>query len=215
MKHVSFFCILAMAFAFCSCEKDDEEDVNNALSEDSGLTLNSIKQVDMTVVVPIHPSSLKYFDYVVRYFDNQGAVHDDTIQGTLGGIVVDDWNYVDIEITLAATKAASNNNNCYIRTFSYANLPVSCNVSVEMIPKKDCTSVESFFFYIPKPYIYPNVYYSETSVPNESPDHVMEGVESIKIDSMTISSFQSTYGTTFSSCCMVRDCLDGYEIFLY
>ena len=40
--------------------------------------------VDMTVVVPIHSSSLEYFDYVITYRDNLGNEIKDTVNGVLG-----------------------------------------------------------------------------------------------------------------------------------
>lgn len=175
----------------------------------------SAKQVDMTVVVPIHPSSLEYFDYVIHYYDNRGVECRDTIQGSYGGIVVEDWNYVDIEITLCATRAALTSNNSYVRTFSYDNMFVTCTVTVEMIPKKGITLMDPFYFYVPKPYIFPSVHNPKTSVIGETTNHIMGGVECIRIDSMTVESFQATYGRTFSSHCGLYDSYVGYEIFFY
>ncbi len=217
MKRYSIFFLLAMAFAFCGCDKDDEEEYNNALNGKPGPTSNQIaKQVDMTVVVPIHPSSLEYFDYVIHYYDNRGVEQRDTIQESCGGIVVEDWNYVDIEITLEDTGSSLKSfDNLYVKTFSYDNLFVTCSVTVEMIPKKDIATVVSFSFYTPKPYIIPSVHNSATSIQSETSNHILENVECIMIDSMTIDSFQSEYGRTFSSHCGLYDSYVGYEIFFY
>ena len=181
-------------FLFGSCEEDEEYLNGNSTAQ----------QVDMTVVVPIHPSSLEYFDYVIHYYDNRGVECRDTIQNPSGGIEVVDW--------IAANGIS---NNCYVRTFSYDDLFVTCSVNVEMIPKKGLTTMDPFYFYIPKPYITPSVHDPKTSVIGETASHIMEGVECIHIDAMDIESFQSTYGRTFSSHCGLTDSYVGYEIFFY
>ena len=184
-----------------SCEEDSQNLVG--------------KHVDMTLVVPVHPTSLKYFDFCVKYNDNQGAERQDTIQGSYGGITVDDWDYVDIEITLApARRVASKNTDCFVKTYSYDTVPVTCTAVVEMIPKKDVTTVKDFYFYIPKPYIIPSVHNSKEQLGlGEAMEHTMGVIESIKIDSMSVSSFQSLYGTTFMSRCGVYEAGDGYEFY--
>lgn len=181
-------------FLFGSCEEDEEYLNGNSNAE----------QVDMTVIVPIHPSSLEYFDYVIHYYDNRGVECRDTIQNPSGGIEVVDW--------IAANGIS---NNCYVRTFSYDDLFVTCTVNVEMIPKKGLTTMDPFYFYIPKPYITPSVHDPKTSVIGETASHIMEGVECIHIDAMDLESFQSTYGRTFSSHCGLTDSYVGYEIFFY
>ena len=106
--------------------------------EDENLGLESpAKQVDMTVLVPIHPSSLEFFDYVIHYYDNRGVECRDTIQNPSGGIEVVDW--------IAANGIS---NNCYVRTFSYDDLFVTCSVNVEMIPKKGLTTMDPFYFFL-------------------------------------------------------------------
>ena len=183
-------------FLFGSCEEENNEENLNGFS--------TAQQVDMTVLVPIHPSSLEYFDYVIHYYDNRGVECRDTIQNPSGGIEVVDW--------IAANGIS---NNCYVRTFSYDDLFVTCSVNVEMIPKKGLTTMDPFYFYIPKPYITPSVHDPKTSVIGETASHIMEGVECIHIDAMDIESFQSTYGRTFSSHCGLTDSYVGYEIFFY
>lgn len=181
-------------FLFGSCEEDEEYLNGNSTAQ----------QVDMTVIVPIHPSSLEYFDYVIHYYDNRGVECRDTIQNPSGGIEVVDW--------IAANGIS---NNCYVRTFSYDDLFVTCTVNVEMIPKKGLTTMDPFYFYIPKPYITPSVHDPKTSVIGETASHIMEGVECIHIDAMDLESFQSTYGRTFSSHCGLTDSYVDYEIFFY
>lgn len=187
-----------------SCDADPDESQNL-----------SGKYVDMTLVVPIHPTSLKYFDFCVKYDDNQGVERLDTIQGSYNGITVDDWNYVDIEITLApARRVASKSTDCLVKTYSYDKMPVTCTAVVEMIPKKDVTTVKDFYFYIPKPYIIPSVHNSKEQLGlGEAMEHTMGVIDSIKIDSMSVSSFQSLYGTTFMSRCGVYEAGDGYEFY--
>lgn len=110
----------------------------------------SVKQVEMTVVVPIHPSSLEYFDYVVCYSDNRGTLARDTIHYV---------RFSDDDQT-----NGNLDNCCYTRTLSYNDLPVTSTITVEMIPVKERSSMVSFNFYTPKPCIFPNVHYSTTSV---------------------------------------------------
>lgn len=167
----------------------------NAASMNDNFSVSGIRpSVEMTVVVPVELSSLEYFDYAIRYSDNHGAMEADTVR----------YNGI-----------GSYNNNCYTRTFSYDGLPVTCRVTVEMIPKKDRSSVVSFNFYTPKPYIFPNVYHSDSSIERENPDRIVRGLEPIRIDDMSIGSFQSMYGTTFLSICGVYYSDYGYELFFY
>ena len=147
----------------------------------------SVKQVDMTVSVPIHPSSLEYFDYVFQYSDNTGNMTTEIIQ-------------------------TDESSPCYIRTFSYTRIPVSCMATVEMVPKEGCTSVGAFLFYIPKPYIYPNVYESAAPIGSGTPDQDMDGTGLIPIDPMTVEEFQALYGTSFTTVCSVKSGTDGYDI---
>lgn len=180
---------------FGSCEVEDEQPL---------VAVPHAIMAEMTEVVPIHPSSLAYFDYVICYRDNRGDEYNDTIQETDDGIVVEDW-----------MMRGSLMNDYFIRSFSYNNLPVICNVIVRMIPKKDDDTVASFLFYTPKPYIYPNVYHSGSADGRAAPDRTMGGMESISVDSMSIGSFQSTYGDVFVSQCGILESEGGYETFFY
>lgn len=179
-----------------SCDDDDDDS--------KVVTKLFARHADMTVVVPIHPSSLEFFDYVINYRDNQGLVQNDTIQNVGGGIVVEDW----------ATKDALTS-DCYIRTFCYNDIPIACYTTVTMIPKGDDGMVGPFSFYIPKPYIFPSIHGSVAPDHGETPNLIPEGVECIQIDSMPLSKFQSTYGTTYVSRCSINDSEDGYEVSFY
>lgn len=217
MKRISFFCLLAMAIAFCSCDKDDDSEDELALSGENGIDSSpSVMQIDMTVMVPVEPSSMEYFYYVVRYSDNNGLVQVDTISKNKGGIAVEDWqDGGSYEVTLLAPSNSSNNSpNCYAKTYSYTSLPVSSCVTVELIPKCPKDNVASFSFITPKPYIYPNVYSSESSVPEDDLNQTLDGINVIMIDSMTIDRFLSIYGDTFTSVCQVKVC-DGYDVIFY
>ena len=181
-----------------SCE--DDSDV---------VSPSTAKQLDMTVVVPIHPSSLEYFDYIIRYMDNRGIEYNDTIQQS-GGEVAEDYSNV------RPKQASLTDNKCYVRTFSYDNLFVTCSVTVELLPKKGNTEIGDFFFYKPKPYIFPHVSGSTPKDMNTADTFidVMNGVECIYIDTMTYETFESTYGRVFSSRCSVyQDLEKGYETF--
>lgn len=179
--------------------------VASMTGNNSGLQISpSIKKVSMTVVVPIHPSSIEYFDYIVRYSDNHSTEAADTVR--YNGIVVDDFDDV---------RGGLDDSDCYTRTFAYDDFPVTCTVTVEMIPRKERSTMVSFNFYTPKPYIFPNVSYSATTVKRETPYHVMYGLEQMRIDNMSIGSFQSVYGTAFLSRCGVYNYSGGYEYFFY
>lgn len=206
MKYKSFLFIVGVMslLLFGSCEINPSEDSSP-----------SVKQIDMTVMVPIESTSLEYFDYVVRYSDNSGLVQIDTIRKENGGIVVEDWqDGGSYEITLAGCRTVFDNNNCYVKTYSYTSLPVSSNMTVELIPKYSKESVVSFSFITPKPYIYPNVYFSESSIPKGSIKRTLDGINVLRIDSMTIGKFLSIYGETFTSCCQVKEC-NGIDTAFY
>lgn len=154
------------------------------------------QQVDLTILVPIHSSSLEYFDYIICYMDNMGNKQTDTVQN-------------------ARPALAGNSDDFYVRTFSYNDIQISCCTIVEMVPKEGCTTVGPFIFYIPKPYIYANIYTSEIPVPSNPSYDEIYGAGSIMIDQMSVSKFQSTYGTTFQSQCRVYEGSDGIEVKVY
>lgn len=188
----------------CSCESNPAVDSSP-----------SVKQIDITVMVPVESTSLEYFDYVVRYSDNNSLIQIDTIRKENGGIVVEDWqDGGSYEITLAECRTGLDNHNCYVKTYSYTSLPVSTNVTVELTPKYSKDSVVSFSFITPKPYIYPNVYFSEPSIPKGSINRTLHGINVLRIDSMTICKFLSIYGETFTSCCQVKEC-NGVDTTFY
>ncbi len=175
----------------------------------------SVKQIDMTVMVPVESTSLEYFDYVVRYSDDNGLIQVDTIRKENGGIVVEDWENGGLfEVYLTKCRTGFDNHNCYVKTYSYTSLPISTSVTVELIPKFSKDSVVSFSFITPKPYIYPNVYFSESSIPKESINRTLDGINVLRIDSMTIGKFLSIYGDTFTSCCQVKEC-NGIDTTFY
>ena len=65
MKYKSIFFVAGVLslLLLCSCE------TNPALDSSP-----SVKQIDITVMIPFEPSSLEYFDNVVRYSDNNGLI---------------------------------------------------------------------------------------------------------------------------------------------
>lgn len=162
--------------------------------------------VDMTVVVPFHPSSLEYFDYVIHYYDNNGLVHVDTIRKENGGLVVEDTQSIAPE---------SNGISCSSETFNYKNLPAICTVTVKMIPNKDSGSVGQFIFCSPKPYIFPSVHNSSIPPTNEEASHIAESVETILINPMSVESFQKIYGETYSSYGSVTGTFENYQYEYY
>lgn len=102
-------CLLTIA----SCSKG---------GQDSALLSSSIRQIDITEVVPIHSSSLEYFDFVFKYSDNLGKEEEHTIR--------DD---------------SSLSNGCYVKTYSYRGIPVACRASVKLVPKVPGTYGTTFF----------------------------------------------------------------------
>lgn len=160
-----------------SCDGKSDEPAVSVVPPDARRMNN------MSVIVPIHPSSLEYFDYVIRYTDNRGNEQKDTIQSRNGG-------------------AALTNNRCYVKTYTYDVLPVSCSVYVEMVPKKDGDCVASFMFDVPKPYIYFSIATS-SDILDTIINGIMGRLEYIEIDSITIDSFRNAYGSIYSSYCWV------------
>lgn len=197
-----FFLLMVAAICFFSlgsCDKDDTvKDV------ESPLLGHSANLIEMTVLVPIHSSSLEFFDFVIRYSDNMGAVHKDTIRDGGGIVVGEERDNDDSELP----------NNHYIKTYLYYNVPVVSIVTVEMVPKVDESTMASFIFYNPKPYIYPSVYFSTSSIPHEHDFSGLVTTDSAQID-MTIGEFLSSYGSVFSSYCRISLTEDGFESFFY
>ena len=169
-KYIGAFAMLGLMM-LAACSKDGKEPAPS---------FSSVRQIDITEVVPIHESSLEYFDYVLTYQDNDGQTKVDTIRG-----------------------GSSLNYGCYIQTYSYTKCPVSCMATVEMVPIVPETEVVSFTFIVPKPYLTSNIYYSSSGAADGRGSALPEGYKEIKIDSMEIGKFLSTYGTTFISTCRV------------
>lgn len=134
-----------------------------------------MKQVDITIVIPVHSSSLDYFDYCLRYTDNVGREYRDTIRNS----------------NVAATSLEEV--TCHTKTFSYRDLPVACTAMVELMPKVSGDTKATFSYIVPKPYIYPTI-----TSGSQSFSPTVEGLDII-IDSISIDEFLSFYGTRFSS----------------
>lgn len=173
-------CLLTIA----SCSKGGQE---------PALQSPSIRQVEITEVVPIHSSSLEYFDFAFKYSDNRGREEKYTIR--------DDSSLI---------------NGCYVKTYSYSGLPVAGSAMVELVPKVPRTDVVSFTFIKPKPYAIPRVIFSSSGGTPDIEGTRPEGYEDIPIESMSVDEFLSTYGTTFFTHTMILDSADGgIEYFSY
>ena len=70
-----------------------------------------MRQIDITVSIPAHSSSLEFFDYVISYTDNNGTEYRDTI------------------------RKSSPDNIYMMTTFSYTSLPLTCRCEVSIVPK--------------------------------------------------------------------------------
>lgn len=177
---LAVLCLLTMV----SCSKGGQEQL---------LQKSTVRQIDITEMIPIHASSLEYFDFAIKYMDNSGRQHLDTVR-----------------------KDSSLSIDCYVKTFSYPDYPVACTAIVELIPQVPGTEVVSFTFIKPKPYLLPTLYFSTTDIPDSRGDSSRpEGYEDIPIVSMQIDEFLSAYGTVFSSSCYVTENYDGSEIITY
>ena len=166
------------------CDKGIEQGIEFGGVENSA----KVKQVDMTVAVPIHPSSFEYFDYSISYTDNDGKEY------------------------LYTVSSASSDKDIYFWTmnFAYKLLPVSCRCEVTLVPKVPGDTVVSFSFVNPKPYIYSHVAYNPNSYgPLEWTG--IEGLGVLRIDDMSIDSFLSAYGSTFISVCQVKESYDSID----
>ena len=229
-----------LMFPLGSCNSDSDSDEqptpNNGVQN----------RVDMTVVVPVHPSSLEYFDYVIHYYDNRGKECRDTLRGNYGvryydnggedycdtirekyGIFSHDNNgLVQVDTirkengTFGREDAgnlttASNGISCFVKTFSYDDLFVTCTVKVQMLPKNAVSFLEPFFFCSPKPHIFANVNSSDVKTISEAVSNVANSVETVLISGMTFESFEKKYGYTYLSHCSVTDTYTGCEIFFY
>lgn len=173
-------CLLTIA----SCSKG---------GRDQALQGSSIRQIDVTEVVPVHNSSLDYFDFVFKYMDNLGREEEVTVRD-----------------------GSSLSNGCYVKTYSYKGCPVACTAIVELVPKVPRTDVVSFTFIKPKPYMLPRVIFSSNGGTPGIDGTRPEGYEDILIESMSVDEFLSTYGTTFFTNTMIVDSGDGgVECFSY
>lgn len=173
------------------------------------------KQVDMKVVIPVHPSSLKYFDYVVCYSDNSGEEYRDTIREKKGGITVEDWIIQEYEVTLARSRASQDCDIYYVKNHAYKALPVVCRCEVTLVPKVSRDSVVSFSYTIPKPYIFSRVIFNSHSYTPQIGNSDIEGVDILKLDSIRIGTFLSAYGSWFCSTCSVKADYDGIACTFY
>ncbi|MCQ2158953.1 MAG: hypothetical protein MJY43_03915 [Bacteroidales bacterium] len=152
-----------------------------------GLLLGSagstVKQIDMTVLVPIHPSSLEYFDYCISYSDNTGEEYRDTVRNALPDNDIFYW----------------------METFAYKSNSVVCRCEVELVPKVSRDSVVSFSYTVPKPCIFSRVIYGSHSTYDPIIRPGTEGLEVLDIEDMRIGTFMSAYGSYFVSTCRVKE----------
>lgn len=168
------------------CEKEIE-----SLLEYGAEAGATVKQVDIDVIVHIHPSSLKYFDYCIIYSDNNGMEYRDTIR--------DDSTNVDY----------------WMMNFSYKELPVICRCEVVLVPRVSRDSEVSFSFINPKPCFSSRVFFEThpNTEPNGTPD--IEEFEILKFDNIRIGSFLSSYGSYFYSTYRIKSEYDGIRCTSY
>ena len=190
-SELRFFILgLIASFFLQGCDKDNEQEKTPELPPENSI---SVKQVDMKVVIPIHPSSLDYFDYVVCYSDNTGEEYRDTISQNVSTQALDEDIY-------------------YIKNFVYKSIPVVCRCEVNLLPKVSRDSVVSFSYTIPKPYIFSRAIFDSHSYTPQMGNSEIEGVEILKLDSITIGNFLSVYGAWFCSFCRVEGDYDGVSV---
>ena len=152
----------------------------------------TVRQVDMDVIVPIHSSSLKYFDYCITYADNEGTEYRDTVRNA----------------------SPENEIFCWRKNFSYKSLPVVCKCETILVPKVSKDSEVSFSYVIPKPYLFSRVIFNSHSyAPSVSPE--IGGLAVMKIDNIRIGTFMSAYGSYFVSTCSVKEEYDGISCSSY
>ena len=199
---------LIALFLLPGCDKENEQDPE--IPPTNGDI--PVKQVDMKVVIPIHPSSLKYFDYMVSYTDNSGEEYCDTIAERKGGLTVEDWIVQEYEAPRDKSRASQDCDIYYVKNFAYKELPVACRCEVTMVPKVSRDSIVSFSYTIPKPYIFSRVIYASHSYTPQMGNSEIEGVEILKLDSITIGNFLSVYGDWFCSVCNVKGDYDGISV---
>ena len=152
-----------------------------------GLEPNAVKMIDITEIVPIHVSTLDYFDYVITYQDNTGQ---------------EDVDVIRYSPMMSSTFM-------FHKTFSYKDPYVTCSATVELVPKVPESEVATFTFISPKPYLSARVIKSLDGVPDDSDAALPDGYGEVRIDSMEIGEFLQTYGQTFSSQCRVTEDSDG------
>lgn len=167
-------------FTMASCSTDWLEQL---------LRDSAARQVDITEIVPIHSSSLKYFDFAIRYMDNTGREQRDTVR-----------------------EGASLSRDCFMRTFSYTEYAVACNAVVELIPQVPVDEVVSFTFIIPKPFLIPLIQSSSKRGAASTEDFNSKWYEEISIDSIPMDEFLTKYGRIFTSSCQVLEDYDGIQI---
>lgn len=162
--------------------------ISDLFKEPASLSSPKVRNIDMTVVIPIHPSSLEYFYYCICYTDNTGEEYCDTVSNS---------------------KASLYNEFYWLKTYQYKLMPVVDRCEVTIIPKVSRDSVISFSYIIPKPRIYPNVFYDSgpTFLHNEEYDNESLGI--MNFDRVRIGSFMSAYGSYFCSTCRVKEDYDG------
>ena len=81
-----------------------------------------------------------------------------------------------------------------------------------MVPKVSRDSIVSFSYTIPKPYIFSRVIFDSHSYTPQMGNSEIEGVEILKLDSITIGNFLSVYGDWFCSFCRVEGDYDGVSV---
>lgn len=181
---------------------NDNSNSNSNSNANSNST--AAKQVDMKVVIPVHPSSLKYFDYIICYSDNTGEEYRDTLSerrlsdniGQVHRDIIRKEKLQDVDIY-------------YTKNFCYKRLPVICRCEVTLVPKVSRDSVVSFSYTTPKPYIFSRVIFSSHSYTPQMGNADIEGVEILKLDNIRIGTFLSAYGSWFCSTCSVKKDSDG------
>lgn len=162
-----------------------------------------VKQLDISVFIPVHPSSLEYFDYCVSYTDNTGEEVLDTIRKSNGGA---DVGYATADIfSNVRVNSTVPHDVFWMTSFAYKSLPVVCRCEVWLKPKVSRDSEVSFSFIVPKPRIYSRVIYSSHSSSGSVEDSYNDEPDILEFDNARIGTFLHNYGSVHTTLSVSED----------
>lgn len=197
-----------------SCDKDEKIIEKEVIVEKE--VKQRLSQIDLTIAIPIHKSSLSKFGYLITSTVGDSTTIDTiTVDGgtvsiepasatTRGDAVIagEEEEQYEFQIT-GGVRTTQGDVVYYIKQMTGQQPPLNCTSEVELTPLPEATA-DSFKYIVPKPYIYATMYY-EDAVPSTAGVTVSKAENIITAQCDDLALFLANYGRRHKSTFTIKE----------